>query len=505
MMGKKDRDDEVFHYFRMHEQIEDGHILKLIDRHVDFSFVRQRVKHLYSKRGRDSIDPEVMVRMILVGYLYGITSERTLCSETRMHLGYRWFAKLNMNDTVPDHSTFSKNRHGRFSGSGLWEEIFDEIVRQCIEVGLVKGNHVTVDGTLVAADASVNSMEPVVVEMTPREFLDKLKERNHVKEDDPDGERPDEFKRKGTKISNDTHRSTTDPDARLARKKKFGETKLSYQACYVMDNASRVVLDADVSGECGRGVEMAAALAGLERIRWKYKLAPETIGGDKGYAAGHFIRDAYNAGVTPHVPVWDTRREHDAGIYPIEKFTWNEETGAYTCPEGKTLKTHGAKRGQIIWRASTKDCGRCPAKKLCTGDRARSLSRHEDHEYIELAKKEMKTRGYKLSQRKRKQIEELFGEAKELMGFRRMKFRGRATVKEQVLLTAAVQNIKRLVKHLAKGALKPAGALRATPETTEKQWKMELMEACLCLLETVFALSINFSGVRRKNHAGFAV
>jgi hypothetical protein len=443
--------------------------------------------------------------MILVGYLHGITSERTLCSETKMHLGYRWFAKLNMNDTVPDHSTFSKNRHGRFSGSGLWEEIFDEIVRRCIEAGLVKGNHVTVDGTLVAADASLNSMEPVVVEMAPREYLDKLKERNPVKEDDFDSGQPDEFKRNGTKISNDTHRSATDPDARLARKGKYSETKLSYQACYVMDNASRVVLDADVSGAFGRGVEMAAALAGLDRIKWKYKLKPKTIGGDKGYAAGHFIRDAYNAGVTPHVPVWDTRREHDAGIYPIEEFTYNAETGAYTCPEGKTLKTHGAKRGQIIWRASTKDCGPCPAKESCTSDRARSLSHHEDQEYIELAKKEMKTPGYRQSQRKRKQIEELFGEAKELMGFRRMKFRGRATVKEQVLMTAAVQNIKRLVKHLAKGALKPAGALRVRLETPEKHRKTGVWETCHSFLAMFLALFINFSGFSRRDLPCFAI
>ena len=136
MIGKKDCDDEVFHYFHMHEMIPDGHILKLIDRHVDFSFVRERARRLYSRTGRPSVDPEVMVRMLLVGYLFGITIERRLCEEVGMHIGYRWFCGLNMKSRVPDHSTFSKNRHGRFKDSGIWEEIFDEVVRRCVEAGL---------------------------------------------------------------------------------------------------------------------------------------------------------------------------------------------------------------------------------------------------------------------------------------------------------------------------------------------------------------------------------
>ena len=138
-------------------------------------------------------------------------------------------------------------------------------------------------------------------------------------------------------------------------------------------------------------------------------------------------------------------------------------------------------------------------------DRGRFLSRHEDQEYIELAKKEMKTRGCKQSQRKRKQIEELFGEAKELMGFRRMKFRGRATVKEQVFLTAAAQNIKRLVKHLAKGTLKPAGALRVKLETTEKQRKTGVRGTCRRFLATFYSLFLNFSGIFRRDPRCFAI
>jgi len=465
-MGKKNRDEEVFHYFRMHELVPDDHILKQIDRHVDFSFVRRRVAHLYSDVGRSSVDPEVMVRMLLVGYLFGVTSERRLCEEVSMHVGYRWFAGLNMRDPVPNHSTFSKNRHGRFAEGVLWGDIFDEVVRRCIEAGLVKGKHLTADGTLVEADASLDSMQPVVVQMTPGEYLKKLDEENPAggDKDDPDGGRSDEFRRKGEKISNTTHRSTTDPDARIARKKQFSETKLRYQVGYIMDNTSRVILDVFASGECGRGAEMSGALAGLARVKWKYKMKPETLGADKGYAAGQFIAVAYEAGVTPHVPVWDTRREHDAGIYPIERFEWDAVNNRFICPRGKTLKPHGRNHKQVIWRASAKDCGICAVKTECTRDKARSVSLHVQQEHIDRARAEMKTKEYKRSQRCRKKVEELFGEAKEQMGLRRMKFRTLKFVKEQALLTAAAQNIKRLVKYLSRLAPKPADAVRKAVE-----------------------------------------
>lgn len=468
MIGKKDRDDEIFHYFRMHELIPDGHILKLIDRHVDFSFVRERARRLYSRTGRPSVDPEVMVRMLLVGYLFGINSERRLCEEVGMHVGYRWFCGLNMNSRVPDHSTFSKNRHGRFADSGIWEEFFDELVRRCVEAGLVRGSHVTADGTLVNADASLDSMKPVVVEMRPDEYLEKLvdeekpakPEKPGNKDDDADGCRGDEFRNKGKRLGNETHRSETDPDARIAKKGWHSDTKLRYQVGYVMDNSSRVILDAAVSGLCGRGAEMELASAALDRIKWKYKLNPLTIGADKGYAAGQFIAGMFEKGITPHVPVWDTRRERETGIYPLEKFTFDQENNRFICPEGKTLNHRGNNHRQIIYRASTKDCGDCPVKVQCTRDKSRSISFHIQHEYIEAAKKEMQTHGYRLSQRKRKQIEELFGEAKELMGLRRMKFRRLKFVIEQVYLTAAAQNIKRLVKHLTKRAPKSANAAR---------------------------------------------
>ena len=138
MMGQQLRTESLFYYFRLEDQISEDHLLRLMDRYVDLRFVRERLKGLYSSTGRPSIDPEVLLRLLLVGYLYGITSERRLLEEVRMHLAYRWFTRLGFEQGIPDHSTFSTNRHGRFRQSDVFREVFEEIVRRCLEAGWLK-------------------------------------------------------------------------------------------------------------------------------------------------------------------------------------------------------------------------------------------------------------------------------------------------------------------------------------------------------------------------------
>src|ERR1022692_1788662 len=139
MMGQQPKTGSLFYYFCLQDQVPEGHLLRLIDRYIDFSFVRERLKDSYSPTGRPSVDPEVLLRLLLVGYLYGISSERRLLEEVKMHLAYRWFTRLGFEQEVPDHSTFSKNRHGRFRQLGVFQEVFEEIVRRCLAVGLVEG------------------------------------------------------------------------------------------------------------------------------------------------------------------------------------------------------------------------------------------------------------------------------------------------------------------------------------------------------------------------------
>lgn len=469
MIGEKKKAEKLFYYLRPEELIPEDHILRLVDRYVDFSFIRPKVEHLYSDTGRPSVDPTVMMRMLVVGYLFGITSERRLCDEVRMHLGYRWFVGLALDDKVPDHSTFSKNRHGRFNGSGIYQQMFDEIVGQCIEKGLVSGKHLTVDSTLVKANASFKTLEPVVVSLKPEEYIDELKRENPLVEEPDDNNDPWEPKGdypiKGTKVSNKTHRSRVDPDSRIARKGNFSETHLGHGVSYLMDNKSRVIVGADQNLP-NRKADAITAIELVGRIKWAYKLKPRTLGADKGYATGEFVHWLSEQEVIPHVPIMDHRGRTEKGIYPLEQFRYDADKDQFVCPHGKELRYWGIHKHsrQHVYRASPSDCRQCPVKKQCTRATYRSLSYHIYESSIDAARKLTKTQGYRVSQVMRKRVEELFGEAKECMGLRRMKFRGALFVREQVLLTATAQNIKRMVRLLSRiGPTRTSARVAAYP------------------------------------------
>ncbi len=239
MMGQQSRTESLFYYFRLEDQIPENQLLRLIDRYVDFSFVRERLKSFYSAIGRPSIDPEVLLRLLLVGYLYGITSERRLMDEVGMHLAYRWFTRLDFSQEIPEHSTFSKNRHGRFRQCGVFREVFEEIVRRCLEAGLVEGRNLAVDGTLVGANASQQSRVPreqlaeaAQVSRTVQQYLAELEQQNPVAESEELEEPPG-----GTAGSI----STTDPDAAWTAA-KGGPALLAYYDNYLIDTPSRVIL-----------------------------------------------------------------------------------------------------------------------------------------------------------------------------------------------------------------------------------------------------------------------
>jgi len=388
--------------------------------------------------------------MLLIGYFFDITSERKLCDEISMHIGYRWFCGLRMDEKVPNHSTFSKNRHGRFKESGIFQDIFDEIVKQCIESGIVSGEHVTVDGSFVKANAALKNMEPIVVQLNPVEYIKEIEKQNPVKSGKP-WEPDDDYKNRGKKISNKTHVSKSDPDSRIGRKGK-SSTDLYYCINYLMDNKNQMILSVKPSTP-DRGGEQRAAKKMLTDLLWKFKIRPDSLGADKGYATGEFIHHLVKSGVKPHIPIQEHIRNPQKGIYPVSEFKYDAENNQYICPQGKILKysSYHKYSRQLVWRAKKKDCKNCTSKTECTRSMTlRSISRHIYSEDIEKAKKMNTTKSYISSQIKRKWIEGLFGEAKEFMGLRVAKFRRRWNIQEQFIMTALAQNIKRMVKILAR-------------------------------------------------------
>jgi transposase len=349
MMGQQPRMESLFYYFRLEDQISKDHLLRLIDQHVDFSFVRERLRNFYSSTGRPSIDPEVMLRLLLVGYLYGITSERRLIEEARMHLAYRWFTRLGFEQEIPDHSTFSKNRHGRFRKSGVFREVFEEIVRHCVEAGLVEGQNLAVDGTMVGANASRQSRVPreqlkeaAQLSRTVQEYLAELEKMNPV--------------------SDAEMVSTTDPDAILTTK-GGGTAMMAYYDNYLMDTASRVIVDVEATPALSRQ-EMVAARRMVERVE-KLGLRPESLGADKAYGSGEFLAWLLARGVQPHIPVID-RRHQTGGHFTRDHFPYEPAEDIYYCPEGKPLRYRGQRR-------DSQGFAYCSTAEQCRGARRRRV------------------------------------------------------------------------------------------------------------------------------------
>ena len=178
--------DQLFYSFNLDTYVPPDHLLRRIDRFLDLSELRRQLAAFYSHTGRPSVDPELMIRMLIVGYCFGIRSERRLCEEVHLNLAYRWFCRLGLEDAVPEHSTFSKNRHGRFRASGTFRWLFDEVVRHCMAAGLVKGEGFAVDASVVAADASrqrgvpgsevIDWKDPALSTRAVREYLEALDE-----------------------------------------------------------------------------------------------------------------------------------------------------------------------------------------------------------------------------------------------------------------------------------------------------------------------------------------
>ena len=434
MMGQLPRMESLFYYFRLEDQIPEDHLLRVIDCYVDLSFVRDRLKNLYSSTGRPSIDPEVLLRLLLVGYLYGISSERRLLEEVRMHLAYRWFTRLGFEQEIPDHSTFSKNRHGRFRQSGVFREVFEEIVRRCLAAGLVEGQNLAVDGTIVGANASRQSRVPreqlqkvAQLSQTVREYLAELEQVNPV--------------------SDAEMVSTTDPDA-IWTTKGSGTARMAYYDNYLIDTASRVILEVEATPALFHQ-ETVAARRMIERVQ-KLGLRPGNLGADKAYGSGEFLAWLLARGVQPHIPVID-RRHQTGGHFTRDQFRYEPAENVYYCPEGKPLRYRGQHRTVrgSSYCSTAAQCQGCPKKTLCTPAAYRKLFIHWDEPSRQVVRALAGTSAYQRSQRARYKIEALFAELKQRMSMQRVRLRRLWNVSEQFLLAATAQNLKRLVRFLA--------------------------------------------------------
>jgi transposase len=397
MMGQQTRKESLFYYFRLEDQIPEDHLLRLIDQHIDLSFVRKRVKSLYSATGRPSIDPEVLLRLLLVGYLYGITSERRLLEEVRMHLlSLVHTAGLRAGDSG-SLDVFQESAR-TLSPVGVFREVFEEIVRRCMVAGLVEGKNLAVDGTMVGTNASRQSRVPrerlreaAQVSRTALEYLVELEEANPV--------------------SDAVMVSTSDPDAVLTRK-GGGTAVMAYYDNYLIDTASRVILGVEATPALFHQ-ETVAARRTLERVE-KLGIQSESVGADKEYGSGEFLEWLLKRGVQPHIPVID-RRHQTGGRFTRDQFRYEPAEDAYYCPEGKRLRYRGKHRSMhgSSYCSTAAKCHGCPQKERCTPAAYRKLFVHWYEPARQVVRDLVGTPAYEHSRRARYKIEALFAELKQ--------------------------------------------------------------------------------------------
>ena len=441
MMGRQTGDQsQLFYLFNLEELIPAGHLLRRMNPVVTrvLAELREKLAPSYSDIGRPSIDPELMLRMLIVGYCYGIRFERRLCEEVELHLAYRWFCRLGLDDKVPDHSTFSVNRHGRFRDSAIFRQLFEAVVRACMDAGLVKGEGFAVDASVMEANASRYHQEPGETDWSASErqtravaeFLSSL---------DDDGSDAD---RKLPKVI-----SPTDPcsawTAKANKRVQFG-----YGLNYMIDLKHAVIVDVEAT-PARTYDEVAATRTMINRTETAFGLKPARLTADTAYGTGKLLAWLLERDITPHIPVWDRYQRTD-GMFSHLDFTYDGVRDIYICPNGRSLRTSGTVHDGRVrnYLSRPGDCRVCNLKERCTRAPFRKIARDINEKARDHARSLKGTPEFEQSSDERKKIEMRFAHLKVHHRFERMRLRGLTGARDEFHLAAIVQNLKTLASHI---------------------------------------------------------
>lgn len=447
MMGERQMDQpELFYGFSLERHVPADHLLRSIDRFVDLGDIRDELRPFYSDTGRPSIDPELMIRMLMIGYCLGIRSERRLCDEVHLNLAYRWFCRLGLEGAVPDHSTFSKNRHGRFRESDLLRKLFEETVTRCIAEGLVGGEGFAVDASMIKADANRQHSTPGDEWEPPDDPGHAVREYLAVLDEAAFGA--------ATPVT-PKFISAADPASRWTGA-NGGLAFFAYCTNYLIDLKHAVIMDVEATTAV-RQAEVTAQRVMLDRTHERFGLWPERLAADTGYgSAENLAWLVHEKGIEPHIPVFEKSARED-GIFSRSDFTFDHRQDAYICPGGKPLKRYhrafatprdsvGAD-GMMRYRATAADCGRCSFKERCCPTQPHRKVLRSIHEGArDLARELSLTDAYLTSRRERKKVEMLFAHLKRILKLDRLRLRGPNGAKDEFLLAATAQNLRKMAK-----------------------------------------------------------
>ena len=443
MMGRGSQDQgQLFYSFNLEEVVPDDHLVRAISRVLDLAWVRAELAPHYSPIGRPSVDPVLMIRMLIIGYVFAIRSERALCREVRLNLAYRWFCGLGIEDKIPDHSAFSRARNERFRDSDIFRRVFEHVVGACITAGLVGREGFAVDASLIQADANKHrsipgtewnkDIDPEQARRATKEYLATL--------DDPAYGAASDVTPKFV--------SPSDPAAQWTgalRNAAF----FAYANNYLIDVKFGIIMDVEASRAI-RQAEVGASRTMIERTEARFGIKPEWLAADTAYGSASNLDWLVNQqGIAPHVPVIDKSKRED-GTFNREDFTFDKERNVYICPAGKILTTTGrlVNDGETtLYFASVLDCRICPLKaRCCPNMPARRVPRSIYEEARDVARALAKTKAFEQSRRDRKKVEMLFAHLKRILRLARLRLRGPSGAQFEFTLAAIAQNLRRLAK-----------------------------------------------------------
>jgi transposase len=450
MMGHRQVEHAaLFYEFSLERHIPGDHLLRSIDRFVELGQLRGELAPFYSMLGRPSIDPELMIRMLIVGYCFGIRSERRLCEEVHLNLAYRWFCRLGLDGDVPDHSTFSKNRHGRFRESDLLRRVFETVLRRCIREGLVGGEGFAVDASLIKADA--NRQNGIEGEKgLPAEATGRAVEEYLAVLDDAAFGAASEVTPKFI--------SPADPAARWTGA-HGGQAFFAYSTNYLIDVENAIIVDVEATTAI-RQAEVLAAKRMIERSMQRFDLYPAKLMGDSAYGSAEMLGWLVDQhGIEPHVTVFDKSARKD-GTFSREDFTYDTAGDVYVCPAGKTLTTTGTRVNDdatLLYRANKHDCVGCALKsRCCPNSPVRKVPRSIHEPARDMARMIARSWDGQVSRQLRKKVEMLFAHLKRILKLDRLRLRGPTGAHDEFLLAATAQNLRKLAKLIPIQTFQPA-------------------------------------------------
>jgi len=443
MMGRRNNDQgPLFYEFHLDEAVPADHLVRQIDAVLDLSWVYTELAPHYPTLGRPSVDPILMIRMLIIGYVFGLRSERLLCREVQVNLAYRWFCKLGLEHKIPDHSAFSRARNERFRDNDIFLHVFERVVDACIAAGLVGGEGFAVDASLIVADANKQRSIPGKdwdKNRSPEKASRAVKDYLATLDDAAFGAASDKVPK---------FVSPSDPAAQWTGAMR-GPAFFAYADNYLIDVKCGIILGTK-SSRAIRQAEVGASQTMIEQTEQRFGLKPKWLAGDTAYGSGKnlnwLVKDK---DIAPHIPVNDKSKRED-GTFSRADFTFDKERNVYICPANKTLTTTGTliDDGETLrYLASTSDCRGCPLKaQCCPKEPSRRIPRSIYEEARDVARALAKTKAFEQSCRERKRIEMLFAHLKRILRLGRLRLRGPCGSQFEFTLAAIAQNLRRLAK-----------------------------------------------------------